>query len=60
MDVMRRNQKFDTFYRRMLIICPGATCDEDNDGQVIVYTGMRLDPDAGNDEGGSMIPLEDE
>ena len=34
---------FDTMVGRILKVLPNATFDEDNDGQVIIYTDMRLD-----------------
>ena len=33
---------FDTIYRRVLEIFPGAQMNEDNDGQLIIYTDMKL------------------
>ncbi len=32
---------FDDLYRSILDICPNAEMGEDNDGQLVVYTGMR-------------------
>lgn len=32
---------FDEAYRQVLSIFPNAQADEDNDGQLIIYTGTR-------------------
>ena len=37
--------KFDTMVGKILKVLPYATFDEDNDGQVIIYTDMKLDKD---------------
>jgi hypothetical protein len=35
--------KFDDMVGRILKVFPNATFDQDSDGQVIIYTDMRLD-----------------
>lgn len=37
--------KFDTMVGKILKVLPYATFDEDNDGQVIIYTDLKLDKD---------------
>ena len=32
---------FDEMYSRVLDILPEATCEEDNYGQIIIYTNMK-------------------
>lgn len=32
---------FEEFYQKVLALFPGAYIGEDNDGQLIVYTGME-------------------
>ena len=34
---------FQEFYRRMLAAFPDAVVEQDNDGQLIVYTGLKLE-----------------
>jgi hypothetical protein len=36
---------FDELYTQVLAVLPEATIGEDNDGQLIVYTAMRLQGD---------------
>ena len=50
----------DDLYRRILDILPLATMDEDNDGQILIYTGLYQDV---NDETGETLietPNEDD
>lgn len=32
---------FDDLMRKVLAILPDAQLEEDNDGQIVIYTGMR-------------------
>lgn len=34
-------EAFDTFLARVLSAFPAAQVEEDNDGQIIIYTGLR-------------------
>jgi hypothetical protein len=36
--------KFNEAVAEVLKVFPNATFDEDNDGQIIIYTDKRLDP----------------
>jgi len=45
---------FNEMYRAILEIFPGAQCEEDNDGQLVIYTDMRVDED------NQVIPFEDD
>lgn len=42
---------FNEFYSRLLEILPNATVGEDNDGQLVIYTDMRVSED-------KLIPFE--
>ena len=33
---------FDEFMNKMLDAFPAATTEEDNDGQIVVYTGLKM------------------
>jgi hypothetical protein len=35
---------FDELYRVILEVCPNAQLGEDNEGQVVVYTDLMIDP----------------
>ena len=39
---------FDELYQAILAILPDAQFDEDNDGQIIVYTNLRETDEEGN------------
>ena len=47
------DQSFDQSYlaSKLQTIIPGATLETDNDGQIVIYTGLMLDSD------GSVVPL---
>jgi hypothetical protein len=32
---------YDELYKAVLVILPGATIEEDNDGQLMIYTGLK-------------------
>ena len=34
---------FDELYKAILEVLPAAQLDEDNDGQIVVYTDMMID-----------------
>ena len=36
---------FDELYRHILEVCPNAQTGEGEDGELIIYTGMRVDKD---------------
>ena len=38
-----REMTFDDLMRRVLAIIPDATLDEDNEGQIVIYTGLEED-----------------
>lgn len=33
---------FDEFYHDMVTTFPDAVCDQDNEGQLIIYTGLQI------------------
>lgn len=35
--------EFEELYKRILKICPSAVCEKDNHGQIVIYTGMRVE-----------------
>ena len=45
---------FDELYRKILEILPDAEMGEDNEGQVVIYTGMVVSKDS------HMIPFDGE
>ena len=47
------DEKFDKhcLMSKVQTIIPGATLETDNDGQIVIYTGLMLDSD------GSVVPL---
>ena len=47
------DETFDQSYlaSKLQTIIPGATLETDNDGQIVIYTGLMLDSD------GSVVPL---
>lgn len=46
---------FDDLYKQILAILPDATMGEDNDGQLIIYTNLRM-----VSQDGQLAELEDE
>jgi hypothetical protein len=40
---MENEKSFDWLCTKVLQIMPNATFDEDNDGQIIIYTGLEED-----------------
>jgi hypothetical protein len=49
----KQNEKsFDWLCTKILEICPSATFEQDNDGQVVIYTGLE------EDETGTLKKLE--
>jgi hypothetical protein len=44
---------FDEMLHKVLALFPGAEALEDNDGQLVIYTGMRVVN--GNGEGGGEV-----
>ena len=38
-----REMTFDDLMRRVLAVIPDATLDEDNEGQIVIYTGLEED-----------------
>ena len=37
---------FDELYAKVLDVCPTAVFDEDNERQIVIYTGLMVDPEA--------------
>jgi hypothetical protein len=47
---MEKSMTFDEFYKKILEICPTAVCEDDNQGQMVIYTGMKLKSTFGKTE----------
>lgn len=47
---------YEELYRRISEICPNATMGEDDEGQLIVFTDLKLDE---KDQATNLVPLED-
>lgn len=39
------SETFDSFMQRMLNSFPEATVEQDNEGQLVIYTGLKLTED---------------
>jgi hypothetical protein len=50
---------FNELYRAILEVLPAAQLDEDQDGQIIVYTDLMIDPTSGTGSEERVIPYED-
>lgn len=52
--VLTEDDTADTLMRRMLSLWPSAELGEDQDGQLVIYTGMRH-----SEDGARVVPMED-
>jgi hypothetical protein len=50
---------FDDFMRAMLDFCPEAQIGEDNDGQLVIYTNLRISTGMGTVAIGDIEPFPD-
>ena len=39
------HQNFDSLYRAILKLLPRASCDEDSQGQLVIYTDLQVNAD---------------
>jgi len=46
---------FDELHKAILEVCPSAQLDEDNEGQIVVYTDMMIATNVGPDAG-ALVP----
>lgn len=47
---------FDELYRAILEVLPAAQLDEDQDGQIVVYTDMMIDQSSGTGSRELVVP----
>ena len=56
----RKQMTFDELRTAILEVLPGAQLDEDNEGQIVVYTDLMIDPTASSRQVVPFVEEEDQ